>query len=128
MRILAVDDEEDTRRFLKDLLTQEGHEVVTAATGLEALAAVQIHRFDAVLLDLMMPEVDGFKVIRSMTDHWVNYRVPVVIISCRRDAHSRSFARIFGCARYLEKPFKPEALIEALQEIDQGRQETVASR
>ncbi|HLY10920.1 MAG TPA: response regulator [Planctomycetota bacterium] len=127
MKILAVDDEEDTRRFLTDLLTQEGHDVVTASTGLEALAAVQIHRFDVVLLDLMMPEVDGYKVIRSMTDHWVNVRVPVVVISCRRDARSRSFARIFGCARYLEKPFKPEDLIEALRDIDQGRQQTVAA-
>jgi|SRR5579859_3755220 len=126
MRILAVDDEEDTRRFLTDLLTQEGHEVSTAATGLEALAAVQIHRFDVVLLDLMMPKVDGYQVIRTMTDHWVNSRVPVVILSSRSDAHSHSFARIFGCVQYLEKPFKPEALLEVLRDIDQGRQETVA--
>jgi DNA-binding response OmpR family regulator len=126
LRILAVDDEADTRRFLTDLLTQEGHEVSTASTGLEALVVIQIHPFDVVLLDLMMPGVDGFQVIRMITDHWVNRRVPVVIMSSRRDAHSRSFARIFGCVQYLDKPFKPEALLEVLRDIDQGRQEAVA--
>jgi DNA-binding response OmpR family regulator len=74
----------------------------------------------------MMPGVDGFQVIRMITDHWVNRRVPVVIMSSRRDAHSRSFGRIFGCVQYLEKPFKPEALLEVLRDIDQGRQEAVA--
>jgi len=82
-------------------------------------------RFDAVLLDLMMPEVDGYQVIRSMTGHWVNRRVPVVVISCRRDSKSRSFAKVFGCSRYLEKPFRPEELLEVLREIDLGREDTV---
>jgi DNA-binding response OmpR family regulator len=110
---------------LKDLLTQAGHEVATASSGLQALAAVQMIRFDAVLLDLMMPEVDGYQVIRSMTDHWVKRRVPVVVISCRRDSKSRSLAKVFGCSRYLEKPFRPEELLEVLREIDLGREETV---
>jgi DNA-binding response OmpR family regulator len=51
--------------------------------------------------------------------------VPVVVISCRRDSNSRSFARVFGCSRYLEKPFRPEELLQVLREIDLGREDTV---
>ncbi len=125
MKILAVDDEEDTRRLLKDLLTQAGHQVFTVSSGLEALAAVQMIRYDVVLVDLMMPKVDGYQVIRSITDHWVNRRVPVVVISCRRDDRSREFSKIFGCARYLAKPFRPEELLQVLHDIDQGQEESV---
>jgi two-component system OmpR family response regulator len=118
-----VDDEEDALQWMQDFLTQEGHQVVGVESGLQALAALDVGKFDVMLLDLMMPEVDGYQVLRSMTDHWVNSRVPVVITSCRRDPRSRSFAKIFGVSRYLEKPFEPRQLMEALRDIDEGREE-----
>ncbi len=125
MKILAVDDEKDALRWMEDLLSQEGHQVLGVTSGLQALAALEMAKFDVVLLDLMMPEVDGYQVLRSMTDHWVRSRVPVVITSCRRDARSRSFAKIFGVSRYLEKPFQPGELLEALRDIERGREELV---
>jgi DNA-binding response OmpR family regulator len=126
VRILAVDDEEDALRWVEDLLRQEGHQVVGVGSGLQALAALDMAQFDAMLLDLMMPEVDGYQVLRSISDHWANSRVPVVITSCRQDPESRSFAKIFGVSRYLEKPFEPRELLGALRDIDQGRGELVA--
>ena len=125
MRILAVDDEKDALQWLEDLLTQEGHQVLGVTSGLQALAALDLAKFDVVLLDLMMPDVDGYQVLRSMTEHWVNLRVPVAITSCRRDPRSRSFARVFGVKKYLEKPFHPKDLLQALQDIDRGREELV---
>jgi DNA-binding response OmpR family regulator len=125
VKILAVDDEKDALQWLEDVLSQEGHQVLGVTSGLQALAAIEIARFDVVLLDLMMPEVDGYEVLRSMTDHWVNVRVPVVITSCRRDPRSRSFARVFGVRHYLEKPFQPEELLKALRDIERGREELV---
>lgn len=120
MKILAVDDEGDTRQWLKDLLEEAGHAVTVAGSGREALDEVAAGRFDVILLDLMMPEIDGFEVIRSLTGYWTNQRVPVIVISCRRDRNSRSFARVFGCVRFLEKPFEPRQLFDALRVVEQG--------
>jgi len=125
VKILAVDDEKDALQWMEDFLTQEGHQVLGVTSGLQALAALEIAKFDVVLLDLMMPEVDGYQVLRSMTDHWVKSRVPVVVTSCRRDSRSRSFAKVFGVSRYVEKPFQPRELLEALRDIDRGREELV---
>jgi two-component system KDP operon response regulator KdpE len=120
MKILVVDDEDDTRQWLKDLLWHAGHRVTEAASGREGLDALEGGRFDLVLLDLMMPDIDGFEVIRSLTGYWTNMRVPVIVISCRRDRNSRSFARVFGCVRFLEKPFEPRQLFDALRVVEQG--------
>lgn len=123
MNILAVDDETDTRLFLRDLLTQVGHHVATAASAEEAVAALERDPVDVVLLDLMMPGTDGFELGRSLARSWTTKDLPVIVISCLRDEESKSCARIFGCTRYLEKPFDPGELIEALQDIDRGRRE-----
>jgi DNA-binding response OmpR family regulator len=126
MRILVVDDEEDTLAFLKDLLAQAGHRVVTTSKGLEAMAAAQIEPFDVILLDLMMPGTDGYQVAQFLSENWNTSDIPVIVISCRRDNESKSFATMFGCARYLEKPFEPAQLLEALRDIDSGHREKVA--
>lgn len=126
MRILVVDDEEDTLAFLKDLLAQAGHRVVTTSKGLEAMAAAQIEPFDVILLDLMMPGTDGYQVAQFLSENWNTSDIPVIVISCRRDNESKSFATMFGCAGYLEKPFEPAQLLEALRDIDSGHREKVA--
>jgi two-component system phosphate regulon response regulator PhoB len=126
MRILVVDDEEDTLAFLKDLLAQAGHRVVTTSKGLEAMAAAQIEPFDVILLDLMMPGTDGYQVSQFLSENWNTSDIPVIVISCRRDKESKSFATMFGCAGYLEKPFEPAQLLEALRDIDSGHREKVA--
>jgi DNA-binding response OmpR family regulator len=92
MRILAVDDEEDTLQFLKDLLTQAGHRVVAVSKGLEAMAAAQVEPFDAILLDLMMPGTDGYEIARFLSDTWNTSDIPVIVISCRKDEESKSIA------------------------------------
>jgi len=126
MRILIVDDEEDTRRFIADLLSGAGYEVETASDGLEAMAALHLSRFDAVLLDLMMPRVDGYQVLRYLSDDWSTAPVPVIVVSCRQDEESRSYTKMFGSARHLRKPFEPRELLAALNDIDRGREEGVA--
>jgi DNA-binding response OmpR family regulator len=126
MNILAVDDEQDTRKFLDDLLTELGHRVVTAASAREAKGILQRESVDVVLLDLMMPGTDGFQFARYLSETWGILDVPVVVISCRRDEESKSCARIFGCVKYLEKPFDPTELIETLRDIDRGQTEKEA--
>jgi DNA-binding response OmpR family regulator len=123
MNVLAVDDERDTRTLLNDLLTEVGHHVVTAANAREARAALEREPIDVVLLDLMMPGTDGLEFARSMSENWGTLGIPFIVVSCRRDEESKGCARIFGCARYLEKPFDPLELIEAIGDIERGQQE-----
>jgi DNA-binding response OmpR family regulator len=117
MNILLVDDEHDARTFTKKLLATAGHHVTAAASGMEAIMHVEIRHYDLVLLDLMMPGVDGFQFAEFMSSHWNTFDTPVVIVSCRTDPQSRSLARIFACAGYLEKPFSPAELFDVISGI-----------
>ncbi len=121
MRILAIDDEKDTLDFLREVLSQAGHEVSTAATAGEAMVYIQLTRFDAVLLDLMMPGLDGHQFQKWMREHWDVSDTPVVVISCLTDAQNKQQARIDGCFDYLEKPFQTRRLFEILDRLERGQ-------
>ncbi|HLY10916.1 MAG TPA: response regulator [Planctomycetota bacterium] len=114
MNILLVDDERDVRTLIHDLLVPAGHSVTMASSVLEAIVHVELRRFDLVLLDLMMPGIDGFQFAEFMSSHWNTFETPVLILSCRKDPESRSLARIYNCVGYLEKPFGPAELLDAV--------------
>jgi DNA-binding response OmpR family regulator len=126
MNILAVDDERDTRAFLSDLLTGEGHRVMTVASALEAAATLEKVPVDVVLLDLMMPDTDGFRFAREVSENWATSRIPLIAISCLTDEQSKLCAKALGCVRYFEKPVVPAKLLEALRDIDCGGREPAA--
>lgn len=121
MKILAVDDEDDTLDFLRDVLASAGHEVTTAADAGAAMAAVQTDRFDVVLLDIMMPGMDGIEFQQWMRRHWDVAEVPVIMISCLTDAGSKEQARVHGCFDYIEKPFRLKRLFEVLRQLERGQ-------
>jgi DNA-binding response OmpR family regulator len=123
MRILVVDDEEDARRFLKDLLCQASHQVTTASSAVHAIALVQMTSFDLVLLDLMMPGIDGHQFAQFMSSHWDTFDVPVVVVSCRTDAESKSWAKLNNCVRYVEKPFDSAELLDVVRDVERGLSE-----
>lgn len=118
MNILVVDDDDDARAYVKDLLVSAGHQVTAAASGVEALLHVELQRYDAVVLDLMMPGIDGFQFAEFMSSHWNTFEIPVLVVSCRNDPESRSLVKIFACAGYLSKPFSPAELLDALAAIN----------
>jgi DNA-binding response OmpR family regulator len=126
MNILAVDDEKDTRRFLKDLLTRAGHTVITASSALEAMVHVQMESIDLALVDIMMPGIDGNQFAQFMSSNWNTFDIPMIVISCRKDDETKSWAKICGCVRYLEKPFNPGDLLDAIHDIDSGQGERAA--
>jgi DNA-binding response OmpR family regulator len=125
MNILAVDDEQDTRAFLSDFLTEEGHCVLTAASAREAVDLLEKIPVDVVLLDLMMPGTDGFTLARNVSQNWTTSEIPLIAISCLRDEGSKASAKALGCLRYFEKPFSQSELLEALRDIDLGGRERV---
>jgi two-component system phosphate regulon response regulator OmpR len=120
MRILAIDDEADTRRLYQDLLGQAGHHVTPARDAVEATALLKIGAFDLILLDLMMPGIDGLQFAQSLANRWDTFEIPVLVVSCRDDAESRAWTKLQGCRGFLSKPFTPADLLDAIARVLHG--------
>ena len=109
-RILVVDDVEDNREVLRRRLTREGHTVETAENGRRALELVQQKRFDLMLLDVMMPELDGYAVLETMKASAATRDIPVVMISALDELTGIVRCIERGAEDYLPKPFDPVLL------------------
>jgi CheY-like chemotaxis protein len=118
-KVLIVDDEFDIVDVLGDLLTAEGYDVVTAANGREGLTQLRGSKVDLVLLDCMMPVVDGPEMLRLMREDERLLNVPVVMMSA---AEMRQRVQALGCSAFLKKPFDLTTLLETVARlIDDGR-------
>ncbi|MGQ0433818.1 MAG: response regulator [Microthrixaceae bacterium] len=106
-RILAVEDDERIRTAVKLALEDEGWTVVAAATGEDALTAFQDEPADVVLIDIMLPGIDGFEVCRSIRR---TSDVPIVMVTARDDTHDVVAGLEAGADDYLTKPFAPKEL------------------
>lgn len=115
MKILIVDDEPDTREVLETLLTAEGHAVRCAISAGDAFFRVGEFNPDLILLDIMLPGLDGLSAAAALRADERTGSIPVVHISARKDPEARSLSRRVG-ALYLEKPFSNDALLEAIRE------------
>lgn len=121
--VLVVDDEPDIVLFVRINLELAGHAVRTAADGAEALESVRREPPDVVVLDVMMPKIDGWSVLAEMkSDADEDIRtVPVVMLTALSDDVDQVRGAIEGAVRYLSKPVTPEALVEAVEEVlEQG--------
>ncbi len=108
--VLVVDDDDDIRNALESILMDEGYDVRTACNGLEALRAIGESVPDLVFLDLMMPVMDGWRVMSTMRgDPYLN-AVPIVVLSALSAP---------GCERYIQKPISLQRLLEILDAIRQ---------
>src|SRR5262245_32608547 len=113
--ILIVDDNEDNRYTLQLMLESDGHERITcAAGGNEAIALIKKEKFSLVLLDLMMPDLNGNEVLRATKSDPDHRDIPVVMISADTDADKVSQCIELGADDYLPKPFNPTILRERI--------------
>ncbi len=117
--VLIVDDEFDIVDVLGDLLSSEGYEVITAANGREGLARLRERPVNLVLLDCMMPIVDGPEMLRLMREDERLSHLPVVMMSA---AEMRQQVRELGCSAFLKKPFDLNTLIDTVaRSVDDER-------
>jgi CheY-like chemotaxis protein len=107
-RILVVDDEPDILLLLRFNLESAGHEVLLAADGMKALERIEADHPDAVLLDVMMPVLDGWGVLERLRDHPAH--PPVLVVTAYPSAANEERARSLGAAGFVKKPFETEAL------------------
>ncbi len=114
-RVLVVDDQLYFRTFLEGLLSEEGYAVETAAGGAEALHILERDRFDVVVTDLVMPEMDGAELIRGMKERWPDQ--DVIIVSGVGDVQTAVEAMKYGADDYLLKPIERTALLRAVDNL-----------
>jgi len=103
-QIMVVDDDPDTVSILARHLQREGFAAIEAISGAECLRLVHEHRIDVILLDLMMPDMDGFQVCRSLKQDPATAEIPVIMITARDDLDARAEGMRLGVSDFLAKP------------------------
>jgi DNA-binding response OmpR family regulator len=118
-KILVVDDDPDILEAINMILESQGYKVVTARDGVEGLASLRAEKPDLLILDLMMPRMDGFAVCKELQDpRWAKYKdMPILILtSVREEASRRRYELETGLELdvddYVEKPVSPDTLLE----------------
>ena len=112
--ILIVDDEQKIREVLREYVTFDGHTADEAADGMEAVAKVKANKYDLVIMDVMMPKLDGYsavKEIRKISD------IPVIMLSARVEEYDKLFGFEVGADDYVTKPFSPKEVLARISAI-----------
>ena len=113
-KLLVVDDKAEIRKLLKSYFTQEGFDVVTAADGQEALFVARQEKPDLVLLDLMMPEMNGYDFLRAFNRE---SDTPVIILTAKLDESDKVLGLELGADDYVVKPFSPRELTARVRAV-----------
>ncbi len=112
MRVLVIDDEPDVLMLCRVNLQLAGHEVIEAANGKAGLESALTHRPDVIVLDVMLPTVDGLTVLADLAASETTRDIPVIMLTAKTQLEDRRKAWRAGCTEYLTKPFSPIELVE----------------
>ena len=115
--ILAVDDISVNLTLLRSQLRFSDYDIITASSGQEALDLIESARPDAVLLDIMMPDMDGFEVLEAIRNNPATEELPVIMLTSLSEFEHHAHATMKGANGYLTKPLVTNQLIEALDAI-----------
>jgi len=115
--ILAVDDEADLLELVRYNLIREGFDVVTAATGEEALVTIRKEPPDLILLDLMLPKMGGFTVMRRLTEDDQLKQIPVIMLTAKGEEADVITGLELGADDYVTKPFSPKILVARIRSV-----------
>ena len=116
-RVLIVDDDPDIQRLVSYNLSQAGFQVSTALSGRLALESVQEHPPDLIILDVMLPDIDGLEVCRSLRQRDNSRRIPVIMLTARTEEIDRVVGFEVGADDYVMKPFSPRELVLRVKSI-----------
>ncbi len=114
-KILVVEDEESLLKLESILLTSKGYEVKGVSNGQEALDAVAEEKPDLILLDIMLPEIDGFEVCRRIKSDENTRDIPVIMLTAKKSREDMARGEKVGADWYITKPFKSAMVIETIQ-------------
>jgi len=115
-RILVVEDQEDNRQILRDLLGSVGYDMIEAEDGEQAIAAATAHRPDLILMDIQLPVLDGYEATRRIKADPALQAIPIIVVTSYALSGDEGKARAAGCDDYLTKPYSPRALLAKIRE------------
>lgn len=116
-RILVVEDEESLLKLETILLTVKGFEVIGAVTGSMAIEKIGSDVFDLVLLDIMLPDIDGFEVCRQLRKDPRTASVPIIMLTGKKTQDDHDRGVLCGANSYLVKPFKSAMIIDEINKL-----------
>lgn len=114
MKVLIVDDEEMIRNVLKEYVEFEGGEAYEAADGMEAVKMCRAADYDIILMDVMMPRLDGFSAVKEIKK---NKNIPVIMLSARGEEYDKLFGFEIGADDYVTKPFSPKEVMARIHAV-----------
>ena len=115
-RILVVEDQEDNRQILRDLLSNSGFEMIEAEDGEQALVQAAKHRPDLILMDIQLPLLDGYEATRRLKADPELKAIPIIVVTSYALSGDEDKARAAGCDAYVAKPYSPRALLAKIKE------------
>jgi DNA-binding response OmpR family regulator len=119
-KVLIVEDDPGTRMAVRDRLEFEGFEVETAEDGEEGLSRARLGKPECIVLDVMLPKIDGFKVCRLLKFDHRYRRIPIVMLTARSQEADRAVGEETGADEYLVKPVEMEELVEKVRGYVRG--------
>jgi len=115
-RILIVEDQEDNRQILRDLLKSAGYDLVEAEDGQAALVAAKAQRPDLILMDIQLPLMDGYEATRRIEADPDLRSIPIIVVTSYALSGDEGKARAAGCDGYVTKPYSPRQLLAKIKE------------
>jgi two-component system cell cycle response regulator DivK len=112
----VVEDQEDNRQILRDLLTNAGYEMIEAENGEDAVASAQARRPDLILMDIQLPILDGYEATRRIKADPDLKSIPIIVVTSYALSGDEDKARLAGCDDYVAKPFSPRQLLAKIKE------------
>jgi two-component system, cell cycle response regulator DivK len=109
--ILVVEDQEDNRRILRDLLSSVGFQLLEASTGEEGIRLAEAHRPDLILMDIQMPVLDGYEATRQIKAKADLRHIPIIVVTSYALSGDEAKARAAGADDYVAKPFSPREML-----------------
>lgn len=120
-KILTVDDEPDVLELIRFHLARAGHEIVQAANGRQAIELIEQEHPDLILLDLMLPDIDGFGVCEILRRNPETASLPILIVSAWGTPDAKMLGLELGALDYITKPFSPKELVRAVERLLERR-------
>jgi two-component system, cell cycle response regulator DivK len=116
-RVLVVEDTEDNRHIIRDLLTSAGYEMIEAVTGAEGVEMARTHLPDLILMDMQMPVMDGYEATRQIKADPTLRHIPVIAVTSYALSGDEAKTKAAGCDAYVAKPFSPRQLLAKVREF-----------
>lgn len=116
-KILIVEDDQHIRKLLNILIRKDDVDIDEAVEGNEALKKLRDNRYDLVILDIMMPNVDGFSILKDMRERPETAQLPVIVVTAKTEDKDLMKGYSMGANYYITKPFEPQDLIHSIELI-----------